>query len=258
MYWGEFVKKDYYSFEEVFLGLREEYLRNRTELEKLKNYIICEDKRVEDYYLWLYGSDVKNNPDLWISSKEKNGQLLDFFRNLFGTYYIGRDENLVIWDEEIDDIRIMKNIFQYNLSSDYMEKLQLKREMNRISDNDFIRNMPLEVSRIGYNHWLHFTLARLEVKWYEECFIYYSTDKESIHWSNMTRINEILTEGNILNAKIPKKYFSEYHQKVIESNDRLKKIEIADNFLGFGKRVELELMEDEDRFILSKKRLMKR
>ena len=73
MYWGEFVKKDYYSFEEVFLGLREEYLRNRTELEKLKNYIICEDKRVEDYYLWLYGSDVKNNPDLWISSKEKMG-----------------------------------------------------------------------------------------------------------------------------------------------------------------------------------------
>ena len=39
---------------EILLSLRLEYLKNRAELNKLKQYIICDDKRITDFYFWLF------------------------------------------------------------------------------------------------------------------------------------------------------------------------------------------------------------
>lgn len=241
--------KDYYYLWEVLLSLRVEYLNNRKELDKLKQYIICDDKRIIDFYFWLF----KYNTELsvWICSKEKK-EWLNYFKNILGTYIIGLDETLL--ERKNNNLRLVSNKFNLNLNPDYIEELSNK--IDKILVSDFVQKMPLYVSNDTKIFQLSLTNLSLAIV-NKFSFDYYCLDKESIHIENFCEEKRITDKfiWDILNTKIPKSYFNEYHYTIIEKNLNQKDISLLDKY--YGKSFSnIELKEEKNLVLCKKKSLI--
>lgn len=63
--------KKSYSYIEILIGLREEYLKNEFELEKLKQYTKLADEKIDDYYFRYVDSHLILDRDIKKSKLEK-------------------------------------------------------------------------------------------------------------------------------------------------------------------------------------------
>lgn len=245
------MDRDYYYFREVFLGLREEYLKNRLELEKLKKYVNCNDDRINDFYFWLFRRD-DGFTQVWLYYDEKRKSILNTLKQLIGIYYTKTDRCLVKRDRKNGEISLINSQYNVEIDDDFMEILSYKIE--EILQSDFVNNMCGKyVDNITNKNW-GLTLSKMVFKVDGYYFDYFSIGDEFFSITNSIESRTITTNQilNLLDEKIPKSSFSEYHQRVIENNLNLKEFEFIDNNFKGG-YAEMVLEEDKGR-ILCKKR----
>lgn len=238
--------RDYYYLWEVLLSLRVEYLNNRKELDELKKYIICDDKRVADFYFWLFKYDTELS--VWICSKEKK-ERLSYLKILLGIYIIGLEETLL--ERKNNELKLVRNKYNLNLNPNYID--ELNKQIDKILASDFVQKMPLYVS--DDTKIFQLSLTKLSLATVNEfTFDYYCLGKESIHIENFCEEKRITDEfiWDILNTKIPKTCFNEYHHSIIEKNLNQKEISLLDK--NYGKSFANIELKDEKSLVLCKKK----
>lgn len=246
------MNRDYYYFREVFLGLREEYLKNKLELEKLKKYMIYDDNKIKDFYFWLF---QRNNDltQLWLYYEEKKKDLLSVLKSVLRVH--GLKTNVCLVDRECDNKSLsVVNNSKYNIEIDDNFVELFNDDVEKILQSDFVKHMCFQHFDEKADKSLDLTLTKLAFGMEEYYFDYFSFGNEMLSVTNSAESKSITVRQilNILDEKIPKSYFSEYHQEVIEKNSNLKEVEFVDDIFNGG-YAELEIKE-KDGIVLCKKR----
>lgn len=243
------MARDYYYLKEVLLGLREEYLKNEEKLRKLKSYVICEDDRVEDFYFWLFKNLDKI--EFWIDYEPQKNRL-DAVKKILDMD--NRDDfGLLFRDKTTHEIQIKHNKYHTELNPIFIE--QLDQDMDKILETDFVKEGQSGSDKICC------ALSCMEINKPNFNFSYYAQMNEHIYLS----ANHFITKNfvqDVLATQIPRNYFPEYHQYLIERQEVAdKEIEITDKFLGF-KTANLEIQENDPinhgRILISKRKTLKK
>lgn len=246
------MNRDYYYLKEIFLGLREEYLQNELLLTKLKEYIILKDKRINDFYFYLYQNQNLNTTQLWLSLEEKKKSLLTIICEYLRLSTRNSTECLVTKTNP-KNYNLKDN--KFNIEFNKEKYRELNEDLEIILNSDFVKNMLLDYQDKKNNTKINLTLSKIIFATEEYWFDYFSYNKE--YFSIVNTINsKAISSNNILNlleTKVPKEYFSNYHKQIIEKNKDLKEIKIEEDIFKGG-YADLEI-EEKNGIVLCKKKV---
>lgn len=190
-------QNNYYTFKELLLGLRYEYLNIQNYLNELKKYTMLDIGGIEDYYFQI----INNKVVLFIKHKEKNISQIDFFRN---------KNNGFVFDNGFNKkIKVTNNsIFSKNL-----ELLLNSRFYNELG-HTIIYNKDNDLLKL----WIYPQAIVLATGFSEEKYIRYEAREDIIRMSSFNSF--IFREDfyNLLQKKIPKELLNYYHQSIIENS----------------------------------------
>ena len=245
------MDRDYYYFREVFLGLREEYLKNKAELESLKKYMFCDDERIKDFNFWLFRRN-DGLTQLWLYYDEKKKDLLNVLKRIVGIYYTKTNVCLVKRNCTDKSVSLINSKYNVEIDDDFMELLS--DDIEKILQSDFVKNMYSKYfdEKTGKSLNLNLTKMAFGVDGYY--FDYFSSGNEMVSVTNSLESKAITIRQilRILDEKIPKSCFLEYHQKIIEENSGLKEISFVDDFFRGG-YAEMDIKE-KDGIVLCKRK----
>lgn len=226
------MKNDTYTYKQILIGLRNEFLEAQRKLEELKDYVIIFDKNSDNYYFDLYKSPYENKlPELTINrivNEQDAHKLLTLLRDTYGykkptraimlrdnngNYYPRRKSYFKKGEFEIVVKDTRKKEFGYLaeelLNSDFAKFMTLDRQIisagaetkPRIVPDSFRFDLVTEKSVISY-------LGR------EDILRFSSAGKPVEKWEPLAQ--EHL--DCVSKIEFMKSDFSEYHQNIIEKN----------------------------------------
>ena len=242
------MARDYYYLKEVLLGLRGEYLKYEEAMGKLNSYIICKDKRVKDFYLFL-----TIEKEFWLElDLKKRRSIIDRMMRIYSVDNIGR----IIKDSSTGEIELETNGYQMGLNSSFMD--EMNQEMESIIQSDFVKN--IHFYQLENNFYLEFRFFGFIVKDFHHYFNYCVRNSEFLQIGRCGKGGKLITNDlvwDVLDTKMSRNYFSEYHQNLIEENGRnFQDIKIKGNVFGF-RTVEMGIREEDNLVLYQKKRIRK-
>ncbi len=200
----------YYSYIQVLLALREEYIKNELELNKLKQYIELHDEKVEDYYFRCVSSSI-------------NTLILD------RTVIKSRIRRIV---EEINgkiDLSMIDKV-QKNAEGNYIiqegiyktptiiDQEGFNEQVDKILNSPFIMDSSNQNVPVG-DGYAKFTFGGIylvnEVL-HSQCG-YYSTSDTLVINSSKKITDDLLYE--LLNSQICESSLNEWQQEIMHKND---------------------------------------
>lgn len=189
-------QKDYYTFKELLLGLREEYRYIQRELNVLKNYIILNAKELEDYYFQI------NSDKIILLIKfldNKNRTQIEFYKDNHNRFTIDSNFNKKI---KITNTNKFSQQMELLLNSRFFRELEYEIVYNK--DEDL------------FKLWINPQIMILSTGFFEKNYICYGAREDIIKVSgvnNIVRKNEFNT---LLQTKIPKNLLNDYHKLIMK------------------------------------------
>ena len=263
------MKKDYYTFKELIMGSRSEYLKNQEYLKLLKQISIAYDKGIKDYY-FLIEKNTDNIPESkckFIKELRTLEELIEYIQNKYRKYR--EDETITTCLKNNNGDYIIKSNEGQAIRINNHNKEKFNEIVNKIFTSDFInklnfmnyyerKNFYYNLIRISENE------IYLEKNDNEESnpkFYFnalYNAKKDAIFMQcyKYYEVNEDLIDY-ILKFRIPADILSEYHKKIIDNNNDTNKnikIEIEDYGL---KRAKLIIEDNKDLITLRKVKMSK-
>lgn len=219
------MAKDTYTYKEILLGLRDEFIETESQLRALKNYSLANEKYVSKYHYHLSQLDHDHLPELRVNVTRKQTELMRKLRSLLQrfTYYNDPRTALMVRSNNGIYYPLAGEPFKLGVNPTHHEEFdQLAR---KILDSRFANEMNFGEVKSTSNHH-HETIA---TRWYEPrlrlnrdksvAIVDYHgrTDRLKFAGSpNLPLTQELLDE--IMATEFPKENFSEYHQALIENN----------------------------------------
>lgn len=219
------MANDTYTFKEVILGLRPEFIKAKKDLDKLKQYSVHDPKYIDDFDYALSKFLVDEAPELliYIQRKYQNNLIKGFdeLRDIFGhprktgakmvrdntgIYYpLTNEKNFPYVNR--DQYQEFKELAEQILSSDFAQKMNFS-EISSPNKYDIIR-----LSGIMYN----LRLTTLEQT--TNCQFDYlgNQDKFGFYGGKTTLLTEEYLDY-LLDREFPREEFSEYHQALIDEH----------------------------------------
>lgn len=233
------MNKDYYSVEDIILGLRGEYIRHYEELAQLKRFVITDDRRVKDYNFRLF-QPCEHKPNLYLDFDVKKNRLksmMYLFLLKFGwdTKCYGKDTSKVLRD--FND--------EFSLSGFYnayiMDDPEFARKVKAIMESEFAQNISAQL----FN-------PKMMI---EHNAIYTGQSPISLWYYPKVEILSLcdITFGGLqdsLAVQVPKDNFPEYHQKHIEAYLEEQKEVIIDDMMPMSRIMNYKIEETDDALTL--------
>ena len=253
--------KDYYTLKEIILGLRGEQLKIAEKLNELENKLsICDNDKYKNSE---FGFNLVNNNAYLVHHLYKKYSVLENILNCFSFKF----KEIMNGDKYTDSIRKLGN-GDYVISGvsglachiNEEDQQSFNNLVDDILNDEFINNCIIEIVKYdkwryinniltgpivttysGFNNKNHNTLSYLARN--DSIDIVKKIDNKSYK----DTLNELLS------LRYERKYFSEYIQNIIDSNDDIKKdIIISDDNLR-GKHINFYLNDEREAFVLVKK-----
>jgi len=248
------MQRDYYYFKEILLSVREEYLKLYQELETFKQYITCNDKRIQDFYFWLFQISEMKEPQIYIESISKNQELLESIFKLFHYYAPKYNITQIQRNEITNQINIINNRYNFKLNKNFITEINNK--IDKILQTNFVKNIPLnlEIEDPLYK-FINLSLSDLEFATSKYYLNYLPIpNQESILFQNHFIKDQITASDifNLLDTKILKSSLPPYHQKLIEQNKNFKELHLLND--NFGQKETILEIEDKNGIVLCKKK----
>ena len=243
---------NYYTFKDIVMGSRNEYLKVQEKLKELKNYSEWDNSKVDDiYYNLEYGNTRGyNTTDISCNIIEKLNYLEKLLvrnkkyeylkqpergiitRNNSGDFYILNDKNKI----DITNNEEFANIYYYLLNSDFIKKIDFGSIKGKDSlTNIFVNNIVLQEKIFNYFVKMNY-IAKDDI-------IEVSSSKISID-ENLINL--------LINTTIPSNNLSDYHKKIIDrSYSTIKPINV-DILNSEDNVVRLKIDEKDDNITLRK------
>lgn len=243
-----------YTYKQILLGLRIEYVKAQKILDELSNYTYNRSKLM-DYHFRLWNDSHKdNNPELLLGKKTKDDkQLFNLLYTIFG-------KNILRCTTMLSD----NNGFYYPKDKGYniviKDEQKFKEEVEKLLSSDFAKYMS---SNSLINAINSEAIPRILLRYFK---IDLRSEKSVVVYHGREDVLEIASRGKnhfepltqeylnyMLELEFFKKDFSEYHQKIIEQNiDNDKKIILYD---GYKPEMlsKFNIKEDSKKLILTKK-----
>lgn len=219
------MSKDTYTYKEILLGLRNEFIDIESELRELKQYTLANKQYVSDFNYHLSQLDKDHLPELRVHVERRQSELMKRLRNLLGrfTYYNNQTSALMVKSNNGIYYPLAGKPFKLGVNPEYKEEFESLAR--KLLDSDFAAQMNFkEVTAVDSND-----RAAVSTRWYEPHLrlnsrggvaqIDYIGRTDRIKYSassNMPLTQELLDE--MLSLEFPKDAFSEYHQELIEQN----------------------------------------
>lgn len=219
------MSKDTYTYKEILLGLRDEFIDTESKLRELKDYSLANRKYVSSYHYRLSQTSSDYLPELRVNVTRRQSELMRKLRRLLQrfTYYNDPSSALMVKSNNGIYYPLAGEPFKLGVNPKYKEEFE--RLATELLESRFANEMNFgEVKSTSGEH--HETIA---TRWYEPklrlnrersvAIVDYHgrTDRLKFAGSpNMPLTQELLDE--IMATEFPKDNFSEYHQQLIESN----------------------------------------
>lgn len=219
------MAKDTYTYKNILLGLRKEFLSANEILDELKIYSISNKQYVKDYYYYLMKYITNEIPELMVSAKINHSDFINFINNL---------RRKISGYEDIESSMMVRNNrgIYYPLSHDRIklgvDPLQtdlFKAKAEEILSSDFARYMNFNsiTTLNGIN------MSDIFIRFYK---LYLrvaldSTLSQMVYLGRFDKLEfngynkNILTEEHLkclLSQEFPKEHFSSYHQEIIDTH----------------------------------------
>lgn len=257
--------KDTYTYKQILLGLRPEFLETKQQLDKLREYIIIDEKCRKDYYFDLFNRLQDSKPELGIHINDNQLRHLKLLRLLIRQFgYPSAIRTVMVKDNNGNYYPLLKPSFkknQFNVRIDYHYKKEFEELASVILNSDFAKMINFDDAVYSMDG---ISIPRLTLSFYN---LVLRTENSQISYLGRDDIIEIascrkpdeewkpLTQEHIeyaLGIEFPKEKFSEYHQNVIEKNIiNDQDIVLADDFQP-TLHTKLQINEDGKRLVLSK------
>lgn len=229
--------KDEYTFKEIFLALRKEYLNTQERLKALKEFSSYSDKDVFDYYFFVEKLDKNPRLELIIEAKRPKKVLLrekfektflpDFALNLrllrksyLSSYKLKKDENgnYVLDNKVVNGNYVLNNkVIDIDLSNENFKVIADEILSSDFSKNLYSDALDYEVNRQEMNLLPDFMIV---INTIENITIYYypKSDRIKILWYKIHPKNTKKLLDYVFNFTFSKELFSEYLKDVIEDD----------------------------------------
>lgn len=219
------MSKDTYTYKEILLGLREEFIDTESKLRELKEYSLANGKYVSRYHYHLSQTDRDHLPELRVHVTRKQTELMRKLRRLLSryTYYDDPTSALMVKSNNGVYYPLAGEPFKLGVNPKYQEEFEILA--TELLESRFANEMNFgEIASTSRDH--HETMS---TRWYEPrlrlnreksaALVDYIGRTDRLKYSaspSMPLTQELLDE--IMQTEFPKDEFSEYHQQLIENN----------------------------------------
>lgn len=233
------MNKDIYTYKDVLLGLREDFIGIKEKLKDLEQYTKVYDENIINYYYFVHKWVDSINPAVMCNITRKN-----VFNNIKSSNYVMLNDS-------------SSNLFFANgvgLDIDLKRNEEFREKVNAITKEERLNKTYIKFvdgNLDGYDYCIR--IAPSEVKGsiinrtYNNVKYDYNLVTDILSISNFPfNVNPKLVYF-ILNTEYPKTKFNEYTREVIDNSSK-KDIVCLDQ-IG-GHRVDLKLIEDKNKIYL--------
>lgn len=250
------MEKNYYELREVIMGLRDEYLKARRQLDELKQYVNVFSIYVNGIHFELF-KDENKKAELVACYEQKNKLLNFWFNHKYKGYdavFLKRDESdnyyiPAFYTALITNQEKFKEIKEQIRNSDFVDNLWptyydcLTTEDKRIIKNE--NAMFYGVMDSGVK--LSYCDTTLKYDSLNDKFILemYSKNK------NKTSDAEFIKK--LLGIKIPNDLLSQYHKDTIDNNPSRKKLITFSEEHPIKKKAQYSIEDDGQKLVLTRK-----
>lgn len=261
-------KKQYFTFKDILLGLRQEYLRIENEFQALKECCSCEDNQINDCFYFRFGINRQGETDLIICYLDKeytvfnndNPQLN--LLKMWNRYVWNFNNSNIINDNgnyKFEDINCPITINEANqqkfnlliekllndpfcrLVTQYISALDVNFDFDRGGDIEIDRLCMAVRGRYGKTSDIKITYIPYDGAMREQILIYRE-------YSNIT--SEYIER--IMNLVFGRADFNEYLQGLIDKAEPYDKQIIFDDDNIFQKSGQYEVREDGKKLVLTR------
>lgn len=248
----EFMTNETYTFKEILLGLKDEYLEITKQLNGLKQYLLLEENNIESINIFFTQYSINKGVQLVCLLEERKKLLekvLDKFIALIG----------MPPEQKVDYIKEYNNNFTF-LNHNLLISESGQSEFNQIIINtynrEFVKNIKpiycvVEGDRVPFLSVLPHNIYLSVVN--KITLNYNPNAGDFIRVVSLKgRLSKKKIE-DVFNLDFPKSKFPEYYQYLIESSQaKDKEIDFIGKIDG-TKNIELEIIEDTKKLILKRK-----
>lgn len=254
------MSKDTYTYKEILLGLRPQFLETKQLLDDLKGLTSSDKKKIRDYYFYLYQSlcEKSPNPELMVGFERKQSEFMAFIQRIKKMSGRGQPTaSLMVKDN--NDKYFPLNRRDCRVAVRYDKLAEFSTLAETILESDFAKNInfPSEyhpsyssekfVRVANYNTEFRKTENRqIQILTYRgrEDIISYGAPR------NIPLTNQALQE--LLNLEIPRDKIPPYHQNIIDAcNDIDREIILGDDVSSYS-YVKLGIEDTGKQLILTK------
>lgn len=218
-----------YSYIEVLLCLREEYLKNEMELKKLKELTELHDSKIADYYFRCVNNKLLLDREIIKSKLKKIIERIGSVIDLTGISECIKDEsgNYIIKDGKYNaPIILNQNLFD--------------EQADRILTSDFVKNATNRCIPVSNGN-VNFTSSSIHIyiNDHKNCCRYSAYD-DCLHFQSVSKLNDS-NLCRLLFASFPATKLNEWQREIIDKNFSqiigniiFPELEISSNSLNLG------------------------
>lgn len=221
-------KKDTYTYKQILLGLRKEFLEAQKRLDELNKFVFIFNENKENYYFNLYKSPYEEKePELTLNlNVQSKNKLLNMIKNAYG--YRRPSRVFMLKNNNGDYYPFRPHWFRkndFNISVDPRLKAEFKELVEELLKSDFAKYMTIpttitaietqSIPRIvprSFQFDLLTDKSHISYLGRRDILEFASSKKQNERWEPLTP--ELL--DYILGIEFPKDAFPEYHQRIIE------------------------------------------
>lgn len=250
------MEKEFYTFEEILLALREEYIKNQMLLKKLESYFLVSGKSVELYQINSKFQEISvdgtfYDKHLYLYVKEKDNKLrkaivkllnpsADIIKSVVYDISQGDDKSYSFKDSS----RKSKKI---NL--DITDQVGFDKLVDEILNSGFMSLTNEHHTSMFGGYSLDIDVSSIFCGRYGEN-VFYNPTRDTVQFRGFYCQSDAL---RFIRQPIHKFYIHEGVKKLIDSNAKLNQEVKIDEF-KFGKEIELEIRNHDNGLVLVKKR----
>lgn len=216
-----------YTYKEILIGLREEYLKNQAILNKLKTLVnVYPKEKINDYKFHLGINNDKTELMFYIETKKKFLEnIMDFINEENANHLF---KTPVFWN---NNGKYSIGINEFYASIKDSNNLEFDTLVKKLINSNFSNNIYLDhaiESINGHVNFLNITPSGINVISPEYELFYLSLEDRLVLVNDTKSLDyNILTKA--MNSSYPSDKFNDYHREIIENTPNLDKDLIIDD-----------------------------
>ena len=203
------VDKNYYLFKDLLIVLREEYLKNKEELNLLQSFVVANNEKIDEYCFSI------SNENLIIKYKRQKSILESFKRKL---EYISGIERYIMFSKGQDRCEISQKFFS-NFSINNMSLFL--QQVDKISNSDFMKHMNLDRHYFENSLYIDLSINHNYINLINEFngdLIMYNAQRDNVFLNVKNRRYLEDSVYKLFYQKIPADILSDYHLSILKKD----------------------------------------